>query len=46
MACGPVLVGYRDGLGLQKAEAAAAGWLKLAGCNCLAALVYVDATQS
>ena len=34
------------GLRLQKAEAAAAGWLQLAGCNCLAALVYVDAGQA
>ena len=38
MACAPVLVGFWDGLWLQKAEAAeaaeaaAAGWLQLAGC--------------
>ena len=37
MACGPLLVGYRDGLGLQMAEVAAAGWLVAT-----AALVCVD----
>ena len=32
VAGGPLLVGFRNGLGLHKAEAAAAGWRQLTGC--------------
>ena len=52
MYCGPAarrapgLLGFRNGLRLQKAKAAGAGWVQLAGWNWLAALVYVDTGQA